>query len=596
MSYLPYGGGGPFSWLAASGSSVAVHGGVLAIALGSFQPLFDLTVDEPTSEPEFTITLQQLDSDTLAGLVERDGLAGVDSEALTDLDTADAVEAEAGEEVAALQPEAAPRSRSDAVDQVESEAADEVVGDEVPEQPEAEAVEPVPEAETVEAAPEVEAVEPVPEAETVEAAPEVEAIEPLPEAEVVEALPEAETIEPVPEAEALEPDSVEVLESLSETASLEEVPEAESLEPLPESETLEPLPEPETLAALPEAETLSPLPEPETLGVPEGQSEAISPLPTAPEVAAPVDANPLLSDRATALVPEAVDRVAPTATAVPPVGRTSLSAAPVSQADVVAVLPRGTPQAQAAPERTAIQPAQTAAPRVEAVQRPAAAAVAPRPRPVAAPPPPPSAQDLAIGELLGRIRTAPAYDCLIALPRRDGPDGVGLALIAASDREISTFVDSVLTQEDADIRQTRTFVDPRQCPALAYVRQNRDYPATRLGIRLERAEVESGDRIIGRVRGTAGKYVVVLLIDSNGVVRDMQRFNTFSGNEVAFNMPVNRTAAPRDTSQLLLAIASQRPLNIFRERDKQLAQDVFRGLEGELATGTSLAVATFDVR
>lgn len=549
MSYLPYGSGGTFSWLAATSSSMAVHGGVLAIALGAIPPLFDLTLEDTTSEPEFTITLQQLDSDTLAGLIARDGIAGVESDALTDLDAADAVQAEEGEEVAALQPEAAPVSQTDAAETIEGEEAEALEADEPDSLPEVEAVEDTLEPETV---------------------------EPLPEVETVEEAPEAETLEPLPEIEAVEAEPVE---------------------------TLEALPEAEVLAALPEPETVTPLPEPETLGAPEGASESVEGLQPAPEVAAPVDNNPLLSERPTALVPEVVDTVAPTATAVAPAGRTSLSAAPVSSADVVAVLPRAADSTQAAEseeERTTVQPSDTVTPRVEAIETAAAAIVAPRRAPNAstrtAVPPPPTAQDLAIGELLGRIRTAPPYDCLIALPRRDGAEGVGLALIAASDREISDFVETVLTEEDANTRQTRNFVDPRQCPALGYVRQNRDYPATRLGIAIEQTEIPSGERLVGRVRGTAGKYVKLLLIDSNGVVQDLQRFVTFSGNTVGFNVPVNRNAQPRDTSQLILAIATQRPANVFRERSGQLAQDVFVGLEGELASGAAITIATFDVR
>ena len=496
--------------LAASSLSVAAHGLVLAVAAGTFS--FDLPLPTQADEAEFTITLQQLDSDTLAGLIAQDGLAGVDGPASPGLEetTPNAVDTEDGEEIAALEPETAPALPKDS-----------------PEPATAESVE-----------------DPVPE----------EVVTPT----------EVEDIAPVQDVESLEP-ATDV--------------------PALESETIEATPELETVTPLPEVETVTAAPDPETVGLATTEPETTAPLRPAPEVAAPVSNNPLISERPTALLPETVETVAPVATRVPPVGQSDAGA------DVVALLPRDT-------ITSVTPPIERIAPSTETPDR-TVARVTPRaepnrPRPAAVTPP--SAQDLAIGELLGRIRASPSYDCLIALPRKDGDTGVGLALIAASDREISEFVDTVLTAEDADIRQTRNFVDPRQCPALTFVRQNRDYPATRLGILLQRNEVESGERITGRVRGTAGKYVVLLLVDSNGVVQDLRRFVTFTGNTANFNVPVNRDGFARDTSQLLLAIATQSPLTQISDRSGQLAQDVFRDLEGELATGAALTIATFEVR
>ena len=89
---------------------------------------------------------------------------------------------------------------------------------------------------------------------------------------------------------------------------------------------------------------------------------------------------------------------------------------------------------------------------------------------------------------------------------------------------------------------------------------------------------------------------MLLLVDDNGVVQDLQRFLSFSGNFVRFDVPVNRAGNSRDTSQMLLAIATRRPPDVIRNRAGNLAQEVFVGLDGEFGPGASLAVATFDVR
>ncbi|MCU0911514.1 MAG: serine/threonine protein kinase [Rhodobacteraceae bacterium] len=229
------------------------------------------------------------------------------------------------------------------------------------------------------------------------------------------------------------------------------------------------------------------------------------------------------------------------------------------------------------------------------------------PQPAAARPPP-SAQDQAIGALVERIRAATRTGlselgggveippCQVALPRRDGAEGVGLAMISADEALMEDFAQRALTAEDAAIRQTRTLIDPRQCPVLDYVRLNRDYPATGIGLRVDTPVVESGGRLTGVLRGVAGRHVTLLLIDDNGVVQDLQRFLAFSGNLTRFDVPVTRAGPSRDTSQLLLAIATRQPPDSIRARIGRLAEEVFADLGGEPYANAALALATFDVR
>ncbi|WP_386629940.1 serine/threonine protein kinase [Sulfitobacter geojensis] len=362
-----------------------------------------------------------------------------------------------------------------------------------------------------------------------------------------------------------------------ETVAAEPVaPEAVEPEPV-EPEPVEPeavAQEPEELAALePETpEALAPI----AAAPIEAEPEAIQPItPAAPEMP---DSNPLIPETVTAL---------PSAAALSPVvpeGTAGLIATPVpSGAETITRVPAQT---------EIIRPAAAAGTVVAAIGR-RPDITPPKPKAAA---PAPSAQDIAVGELLRRIKTAVTDPCLLALPRRDGTEGVGLALIASSDAAMARFSDTVLTEKDTDIRQTRVLIDERQCAALDYVRLNRDYPATQLGLRLDAAEVPSGGNLTGVLRGTAGRYVTLVLIDNNGVVQDLQRFMSFSGNFARFDVPVTRPGAPRDTKQMLLAIATRRPATEIRARAGQLAQDVFSGLSGEIASQAALAVTTFDVR
>lgn len=209
---------------------------------------------------------------------------------------------------------------------------------------------------------------------------------------------------------------------------------------------------------------------------------------------------------------------------------------------------------------------------------------------------PPGQQDLALADLIRRIRTSPAAACLVALPRRDGETGAGLALIGASGQDMRDFSRAVLSDVADQIRQTRTLIDPRQCPALDYVQKTKDYPVSRLGIRLDAAEVPSGGRLTGVVRGVAGKTVMLMMVDANGVVQDLDRFTTLNGNFARFEVPVTRSGPQRDTAQLLLVLATPQPVGALKERMGRLARDVLAGIESTEAVNAAIALTTFTVR
>ncbi len=216
-----------------------------------------------------------------------------------------------------------------------------------------------------------------------------------------------------------------------------------------------------------------------------------------------------------------------------------------------------------------------------------------------APTPPqrvPTQQDIDLSALIERIQAMPAPSCLVALPRRDGEQGAGLALIGSDGPKMREYASQLLADWPDEIRQTQVLIDPRQCPALTYASNNSAYPASRLGIRLDSAEVPSGGRLSGIVRGVGGKSVLMLVIDANGVVQSLERFTTINGNFARFEVPVTRTGPQRDTAQILLILATSTPAEIIEQRLGQEARDVFAGLEGRPISDAAMAITTFDVR
>lgn len=202
----------------------------------------------------------------------------------------------------------------------------------------------------------------------------------------------------------------------------------------------------------------------------------------------------------------------------------------------------------------------------------------------------------AIGTLLQRIRATPAPVCTLALPRRAGPDGVGVSFIGSQVTTLDTFAAQVLRDMSPVPVQTREVIDPRQCALLDVVRQIADYPAGRIGLTLEDTTLQSGENLRGQVIGAGGLFVTLLLIDDNGVVQDMARFTSVAGGDPVFDAPVARAGPARATRQVLLALGSaQGPIDVSAQIG-QTAETVFSALPADLLDQIVFGLATFDVR
>jgi len=179
--------------------------------------------------------------------------------------------------------------------------------------------------------------------------------------------------------------------------------------------------------------------------------------------------------------------------------------------------------------------------------------------------------------------------------KRQGLEGASLALIGTDDGALDTLARAVLIDDLSETPQTRALIDGRQCPVLDWVAATRDYPATRLGLRLDARVVDSGTSLTGIVQGVGGRFLTLLLIDDNGVVQDLGPFTTISGNLARFDAPVTRDGAARDTRQVVLALATRTAPTALRGRMGQVAQDVFTGLPDDLSRAL-LGVETVDIR
>lgn len=255
------------------------------------------------------------------------------------------------------------------------------------------------------------------------------------------------------------------------------------------------------------------------------------------------------------------------------------------QADAPAVAePDVVDPAPTAPEAEAADPTETARLRTPS---------APAPQVL----PNPTTSDIAIGQLLRRIRATPQTRCTLILPRRaSGTPGAGIALIGSDIDQLDDVADRITDGLDFTPVQTREEIDQRQCATLDALRQTDSYPASRIGVAVDDTTLESGGILTGRIIGAGGLHLTLLLVDDNGVVQDMTPFVSLENGVPAFAAPVARSGPVRATRQILLALGTKdAPLDV----DAQLgnvAQTVFVTIPGPVLREMVFGIATFDVR
>jgi len=551
MSFLPHGSPRAVPWYGSFLASFLGHAGLVSFVL--FSGLVVLVPERPTPEtPEITVSLEILDAAFVEELEPVDDTNLVPEDAV--VTEPEDIEAETPDDLAALSPEEdflAPQ-------------------DEALLAPEEELLAPEPEA----AAPDV--VEPEPLDPEV-AEPEV--IEPDP---VEPAVAEPDVIDPEP----LEPEIAEIL------------PEPEP-EPLPE--VIEP--EPEVVSEALEPQPVAPLaPEPtapqidDLLSIDGG---VVNPLAEGGSAVRPPDETlPLAEDFAvlepeptppepTILAPDATDDPAPIVLPVEP------TAPPEEDTPVPDESTTATPEPDPEPEPAPVPDPEDTGDIPEDVVEESAEPAAPVRQPLANP----TASDVAIGQLLRRIRATAQEQCTLALPRRAGSNALaGLAMIGADEAVLDAQATLILDGLDFTPVQTRELLDPRQCAALDALRASDSYPANRIGLSLDTATLLSGDQLTGRVLGAGGLFVTLLVVDDNGVVQDLAPFVTLDGNTPVFEAPVARSGPARATRQVLVAIGTTgTPLDLSDSIGRE-AQDVFGPIPAETLQNMVFGVATFDVQ
>ncbi|MEO0744409.1 MAG: hypothetical protein AAFY49_03585 [Pseudomonadota bacterium] len=389
--------------------------------------------------------------------------------------------------------------------------------------------------------------------------PAEEVVEPEPEPLVEE---ELALLEPEPEVIAPEPEAIEPEPEVIEEPIIAAEPEAPTPELDPDDLSIDDL-------SLVDDDVFNPL------------AEAVAPaadVPLAPDVVVPdvVEPEAIIEEDIAAVILPDPTVIEPEPEVIQPEPEVEPET-PVALPDPVEELPA--PEVVVEPEVVEETPE-------EPTTGTATAAAIPNPSPAA----------LQIGALLQRIRSTPAPQCTLVLPRRAGDDGVGLSFIGAEPEALDTLAARIVDGLDTAPAQTREILDARQCAALDAIRLSAAYPASRIGLALDDTTLSSGESLQARVLGAGGLFLTLILVDDNGVIQDLARFTTLDGNDPVIDAPVARSGPSRDTRQMLIVLGSpDEPIDLSQGIG-QLAQDAFAALPREVLETALFGVATFDVR
>jgi len=106
----------------------------------------------------------------------------------------------------------------------------------------------------------------------------------------------------------------------------------------------------------------------------------------------------------------------------------------------------------------------------------------------------------------------------------------------------------------------------------------------------------SGQALLQGAIGPGGNYVSLLLVDDNGVVQDLNTYLSFAAGEVRFEVPLRRAGNARDTSAMLIAVASDSRPATLDTQNGQEADVFFAALRAELGSNIPIVMIPFDLR
>ena len=202
-------------------------------------------------------------------------------------------------------------------------------------------------------------------------------------------------------------------------------------------------------------------------------------------------------------------------------------------------------------------------------------------------------------ELLKFLEQGEIEGCATVLPTiaRDG--SVALSGFAADENLWISFQKSMTDELRVRLPLQAATVAKPQCRALTFARTLPDYPRFSLGMKLNNANLVSGESLEGAITDVRGRKVHLVVVDDEGLVQQIDDFLQPRVSSTAFSVAVSVRNQVVPTAQMLIALAVERPLKTVTSANQTLAEQFFAAVTEELAATdqrADIAIVSFYLR
>ena len=190
------------------------------------------------------------------------------------------------------------------------------------------------------------------------------------------------------------------------------------------------------------------------------------------------------------------------------------------------------------------------------------------------------------GAVLSHLRALPDIPCFAALPALNADGRLHLEVFGPARGGLESFRAGLEAETGPVPGLVAQTVTQGQCDTLDFIRRNRAYPDHDLILTLTARRIATGGQLEGAIQARAeGRAIALLLVDNAGRVQSLERFLSHRPGGAGFAIPLTRQGPAVETWQLLLAVATDSPLQSLATLNRpQEAATVFARLRAEFAT------------
>jgi serine/threonine protein kinase len=215
-------------------------------------------------------------------------------------------------------------------------------------------------------------------------------------------------------------------------------------------------------------------------------------------------------------------------------------------------------------------------------------------------PPPPVAENQQVASVspaqkaLSFVRSFDGGPCFYARPQSSGPDAIAIQGIGADKAVFQRFYGDFIHEIGVEPTLNVRLIGAAECPAVDLIRASGLDRSDAPKIDLNAFDVGRGRPLAGTISNVGGRRVDLLFIGSDGQAHRVDTRLQAGGASAAFSAPIVPDAAAVEALQMLVAVASPRPVQALEGFTGGPAAAILPRLRDELpASGGALEVEFF---